>query len=34
MTTGTGFLAGKPEGERLLARPSRGWEYNFNISLK
>jgi len=30
----TGFLAGKSEGERPLARPRRGWEYEINISLK
>jgi hypothetical protein len=30
----TGFLVGKPEGERILARPRRGWEYNIKVSLK
>ena len=29
----TGFLAEKHEGERPLARPRRGWEYNINVSL-
>ena len=30
----TGFLAGKPEGERPLARPRCEWKYNINICLK
>jgi hypothetical protein len=29
----TGFLVGKPEGQRSLGRPRRRWEYNIKINL-
>jgi len=29
-----GFLVGKPERERLLERPRRGWDDNININVR
>jgi hypothetical protein len=29
-----GFLVGKPEIERLLERPRRGWDDNININVR